>query len=354
MYSKTAWNDYFPAVNPMTTFNSQIFNSRQTTSGSYVHISNCFFNYIWSTSQGGAVYCSSVTYFLVESTSFISCETSSSSFGGAIYLSYRDAQSVLHGVCGYDCCATCSSGSNYQFAGIYVNDATSSKNYFNYSSITRCVNENTNSWMIFKLCYGKVCCPSVNISLNKCYYDLIHCYPSFNSNSAACSFSYSSFVDNIAGYYTIIYLTRTGANYEIKSCNILRNTQGTLSSQGTIATWGNLEIEDSCILENKATYIFYQGSSYTITLRNCTVDKTTNNKNFITQNTVTKSFILALKHMSTLICHSEYDSAGTLTPIVQTPSSSKKQLNLCTCNQSPLRIFILLTCVSLVLKILPQ
>jgi hypothetical protein len=354
MYSKTAWNDYFPAVKPITTLNSQTFNSRQTPSGSYVHISNCLFSSISTTATGGAVYCSSMTYFLVESTSFISCETSSSSYGGAIYFACSNAQSVLHGVCGYDCCATCSSGSNYQFAYIYVNNAASSKNYFNYSSITRCVNENTNSWWILNLYNGNLCCPSVNISLNKCYYDLIYCYPSIISNSVTCSFSYSSFADNIAGYYTLFYL-RTGANYEMKSCNILRNTQGTLGSQGTIATWGNMEIQDSCILENKATYIFYQGNTnYRTTISNCTVDSTSNNGYMTTKNTVTKSFLHALNHMSTQNCHSGYDSAGTLTPIVQTPSSSKKRLHLCTCSQSPLRIFFLLTCVSLVLKILPQ
>jgi hypothetical protein len=112
----------------------------------------------------------------------------------------------------------------------------------------------------------------------------------------------------------------------MKSCNILRNTQGTLGTEGTIATWGNLMIEDSCILENIADCIFFQGSSYTITISNCTVDSTSNNGYLTTQNTVTKSFILALNHISTQNCHSEYDSAEVLAAsIVQSPSSSKKQ-----------------------------
>jgi hypothetical protein len=122
-----------------------------------------------------------------------------------------------------------------------------------------------------------------------------------------------------------MYFHQTGAKYEMKSCNILRNTQGTLGTEGTIYANGNLVIKDSCILENTATYIFcVQSSSYTITLSNSTVDKTSNNGYLTTQNTVTKSFILALNHMSTRNCHSEYDSAGILTPNLHTPSSSKQ------------------------------
>ena len=90
-------------------------------------------------------------------------------------------------------------------------------------------------------------------------------------------------------------------------------------------------------------------SSSTIILSNCTVNKTTYNRNLVTQNTVTKSFILALNHMSTQNCNAEYDSAGYLTPNLQTPSPSKKQKLYCSCEclfyQSPLRDFFSLTCV---------
>jgi hypothetical protein len=119
-------------------------------------------------------------------------------------------------------------------------------------------------------------------------------------------------------------LGTSGAKNEIKSCNIIRNTQVTLSSGGTIYSNGNLMIEDSCILKNQANYILY-ANSITITLSKCTVDSTSKYGSVVTQNTVTKSFILALNHMSTQNCHSEYDSDGILTPIIQTPSSSNKQ-----------------------------
>ena len=65
-------------------------------------------------------------------------------------------------------------------------------------------------------------------------------------------------------------------------------------------------------------------SSSTIILSNCTVNKTTYNRNLVTQNTVTKSFILALNHISTQNCHSRYDYAGYLIPIIQTPYPLKK------------------------------
>jgi hypothetical protein len=320
MLIRTAWNDHFPEANP-TKYNSQTYTSRQTPSDANVHISNCLFKSMTSSSQGGALYCTSATYFLVDSTSFFSCKTSSSQ--GAIFFSNTDSgQSVLFKVCGYDCC----SASGYLFAEMYVKFTASYKNNVNYSSISRCVNSNANH--ILGIDRGKICCLSVNSSLNKCYeYSGISCWPLDDSNSVTCSFLYSSFADNNAADYMCICLFNSGLKKEIKSCNVLRNTQGSLGSYGTIYTNGKLNIEDSCILENAATNIFYQtSSSYTITLSNCTVDKTSNNGYLTIQNIVTKSFILALNHISTENCHSEYDSAGNLTPIIQTPSSSKKQI----------------------------
>jgi hypothetical protein len=333
LYYKTAWNDHFPAANP-TNLSSQTYTERQTPSAANVYVSNCLFKSISSTNgNGGALCCTSATYFLVESTSFFSCRTSYQE-GGAVYFSNTGSgQSVLYEVCGYDCCSTYSYNPWFQFARINVYNVASSKNHFNYSSITRCVSEESRAWYTLRLDNGNVCCPSSNISLNKCYgRNGIFCTPFYDFNSVTCSLSYSSFTDNIDVGYTCIFFYRGGANYEIKSCNILRNTQSELNAEGTIYTDGNLMIGDSCILENTATYIFYvTSSSYTITLSNCTIDKTKCNQNIITQNTVTKSFILALNHMSTRNCHSGYDSAGYLSPIIQTPSSSKKQKNYYSC-----------------------
>jgi hypothetical protein len=326
MHIRTAWNDYFTG-NP-----TLIQEARQTPSYTNVYVLNSLFRSISTTSAGGALYCSnSVTYLLVESSSFFSCNTTS--HGGAIYfVNTGSGQSAYYKVCGYDCCST---GGNYgQFSYNEVCNVVSSKNYINYSSIVRCGTEISDPHYVFCHHRGTHLYPSVNMSMNKCYSRSgIYSYPYKDSNPFACSISYSSFVDNIATGYTCIMLWMDGAKYEIKSCNILRNTQGSLDSEGTIFTYGNTNIEDCCILENKATYIFRQaGPSYTITLSNCTVDSTSNNGYMTTRNTITKSFILALNHVSTQNCHSEYDSAGTLTPIIQSPTSSRKQKVYYTCD----------------------
>jgi hypothetical protein len=323
IHPKLSWNEYFSG-SPETTLSGQ-YNSRENPSVSSVYVSNCLFNGCTSGNNGGALYCTSATSFLIESSSFFSCKTSSSQ-GGAIYFANSGAQSVLYGLCGYDCCSTyTSSTTSYQFAFIQVKNDISSKNYVNYSSIVRCVNERSSSHYTIRLCYGKNCCPSVNSSMNKFkYFSGINCYPSINSNYVACSLSYSSFSNNDAFGYICFYFD-INAQYEMKCCNILRNTQ-TSSSYGIVSTWGNLIIEDSCILENQATYIFY-ASSYTITLSNCTVDKTTITSGSLTiLKPASNSFIHGLHHISTQNCHSEYDSAGYLTAIPQLPSSSKKQI----------------------------
>jgi hypothetical protein len=317
-----SWNDCFT---PIKTLSSVEYTSRQTYSVLSVYVLNCLFNGCTSGSYGGALYCTSVTSLLIESSSFFSCKTSSQ-YGGAIYFSNSNNQCVLYGVCGYDCCSTYTSGSSYyQFAYISVNEGALSKNYVNYSSISRCVNERSGSHYTLRLEYGKICCLSVNISMNKCqYHSAIFTYPAADSNSFTCSISYSSFVDNNAFGYICIYFHRPGTNNEMKYCNILRNTQGT-ATYGIISAHTNTVIEDSCILENTATNIFYvPSSSYSITLSNCTVDKTTNNRNLIIQNTVTKSFIHGLNHISTQNCNAEYDSIGTLTAIPYVPSPTKK------------------------------
>jgi hypothetical protein len=331
---KLEWSDYFSG-NPTTTLGPGEYKTTQTYSVSNVYILNCLFNGCTSGSNGGALYCSSsVTYLLVESSSFFSCKTSGSE-GGAIYFSNTsNGQCVLHKVCGYDCYSTYTSSYSYgQFARIYVRDAASNKNYANYSSVARCVIMNSYSYIPLRLQYGKICCPSVNSSMNKCYYPTgIYYEPFVDSNTVTGSFSYSSFTDNIGTGYTCIRLYGSGVNYEIKSCNILRNSHVS-TSEGIIHSRGNTIISDSCILENIGTYIFYISSPYTITLTNCTVDKTTRKGSLIIQNTATTSFILALNHMSTRNCHSEYDSAGTLTPIIHSPSSSKKRKLYYSCDK---------------------
>jgi hypothetical protein len=342
LHYRTAWSDYFPGTSPTTPLVPKEYTSREAPSDTYVYISNCLFNKCSSTNDGGALYSTS-TYLLVEFSSFFSCKTSSGN-GGAIYFSNTNSgECVFHRICGNNC----SSGSHGQFVRVYVKNVASSKNYVNYSSISRCVNENSNTYYTLRLDNGKIYCSSNNISNNKCgYYSGMSISPFTDSNSVTCSLSYSSFTDSIAKVCNCIHLDTINAKYEMKCCNIIRNTQVSLNQYGTIRLWGNMTIEDSCILENTATYIFNPaGTSYIFTLSNCTVDKTTISAgSLIIRNTITKSFIHALNHMSTQNCHAEYDSAGTLTPIIQLSSSCNTVICKCTCkilfNQPRLRDII--------------
>jgi hypothetical protein len=328
IHTRTAWDDYF-TDNP-TLIQSKVYGERQTPSDTRVYVLNCLFKYITSSDNGGALSCASAIYLLVESSSFLSCNTSSN-HGGAIYFNNGGGQCVLHEVCGYDCCSTYTSSTSYgQFVHILVNNAATSKSNINYSSITRCVNDRPDAYSMLRLINGKVCCPSVNLSMNKCGLNSgIFCNPFKDSSSVTFSTSYSSFADNNVTVRACIHTWMTGANCEIKSCNIIRNTQNSINTAGIVYTNDNMLIEDSCILENIATYILSQGSSsYRITLSNCTVDSTSNSGCVTIQSTVTKSFIHALSHMATQNCHSEYDAVGTLTPIIQ---HSKKPRHYCTC-----------------------
>jgi hypothetical protein len=316
---KLSWSDYFTGT-PATTINSTEYSSRQTPSVSSVHVLNCLFNKCTLTSgDGGALYCStSVTYLFVESSSFFSCRTNSGQ-GGAIYFeNTNNGQSVLYGVCSNDCYST-----NYgSLAFIIIGNAASNKNYANYTSAVRGVTSSKGDSLRLK--NGNIYCPSVNSSINKCpHAAVIACFPFVDSSSVTCSLLYSTFADNNVSRFGCVWFNSGGAQYNITSCNILRNTDSS-SSYGIVFAGGNMMIKDSCILENTATYIFYAHSSYTITLSNCTTDSTSKYGNVVTQNTVTKSFILGLHHMSTENCNSEYDSAGTLTAIPYVPHSTKK------------------------------
>jgi hypothetical protein len=315
---KLSWNDYFTGT-PITILNSTEYSSTQTPSVSSVYVTNCLFNKCTLTSgHGGALSCTSVTYLFVESSSFFSCRSNSGQ-GGAIYFSNtNDGQSVLYAVCSNDCY----SASYGSLARTYINNAALNKNYANYTSAVRC---GTSSYgQTLRLESGNIYCPSINVSINKCsYISGIVCIPSIDSSYVTCSLLYSTFADNSASGHGCVWFNN-GAKNEITSCNILRNTHSS-SSYGIVLARGNLMIKDSCILGNTGTYIFYQEySSYIITLSNCTTDSTSKSGSVITQNTVIKSFILGLHHMSTQNCNSEYDSVGTLTAIPHVSHSTNK------------------------------
>jgi hypothetical protein len=350
---KFAWNDYFTG-SPETTLGPSQYTSNQTFSVSSVYFLNCLFNKCTiSSGNGGALFLiKSVTYFFVESSSFFSCKTNSGG-GGAIYFyNSNSGQSVLYAVCGYDCSST----DTGVFARITIQNSPTSKNYFNYTSITRCVDGISNSYCMVYPQYGKNYCPSVNISTNKRHRGTgIVNTPSVDSSSVTSSLLFSTFADNNASKHNCIWCNTGSANYEIKYCNIIRNTQVEFSTYGTIFARGNLTIEDSCILENNAGNTFYQEkTTCTITLSNCTIDSTTNNQNLITRNTVAKSFIHGLNHLSTQNCYSEYDSVGTLTATPYYSHLSMKIIYRTCHSQAQIRVFVSLIWLFIVTFINPN
>jgi hypothetical protein len=318
----STWSDFFEVSEP-TLNQQQLYFSTHTPSASNVYVSNCLFYSCTSRSDGGALYCTTVKCLLIESSSFISCLINSY-FGAAVYFVNRnEGQCVLHKVCGNNCSSTNTTGSSGQLVYAQVKDGVSNKNYVSYSSVSRCGNDTANSWQPVCLDYGKIHCPSINISMNRCRrYAAIHCCPFRDSSSVTCSILYSSIADNVAAEDICLNLYKSGANFEIKSCNIIRNTQVDYNSWALFFTDGFLVFKDSCIRENSARDIFWS-SSGSITLSNCTVDKTTKFGSLIIQNTVTKSFIHAFYHLSVQNCHLEYDAIGTLT------LKKEKQCNTC-------------------------
>ena len=96
------------------------------------------------------------------------------------------------------------------------------------------------------------------------------------------------------------------ASWRISSCNIIKNEQKDVNMHGIIRSDGNLEVKDSCILENIANYMFSQGSSScTITVTNCTLDDDIYSKkgsNVTITNRAKKAFQVKLNHLNTGKC----------------------------------------------------
>ena len=102
--SRTAWDHYFPETN-ITYLVSKQYTLNQTHSNTDVYVLNSLFDSIASTSNGGALSCTSVTFYLLS-------QPLSSLVTQAVYveepftLNTNSGQCVLYGVCGYDCCST--------------------------------------------------------------------------------------------------------------------------------------------------------------------------------------------------------------------------------------------------------
>ena len=236
---------------------------------------NSVFESITSSSSGGALSFSGLSQeskLFIEQSSFTECHTDGN--GGAIYFCCN-GQCVLSKVCGYKCSTT--NSADCQFDYVYTSDALTYKNEVNDSSIVYTFNSN-NAWYTLFHYYGRIIVNSVNVSRNYCYGTSgIYCYPSKSTQTSSCApsclITLSTFTNNTAHtYYICLELSKSDAYKEIRQSNVIRNTQ-TSQSYGIIYSNCNLNIISSCILENVAQYILYEGSSsYSIKVINSTTD----------------------------------------------------------------------------------
>jgi hypothetical protein len=291
--------DVFPS-----TYNTKFSESKRNLGRGNIFVSSCQFIECKSDSNGGGIYVSATndTKMLVEKSTFDNCQTTASGSGGAIHFGFS-GNCVLSEVCGYECRAS----SNNQFDYIQCTESVSYKNYVNDSTIFHSVNENSGSAVTHY--HGIVLFKGVNCSFNRCKQNAA-CVSGNTASTTkyrvTCTLSFCSFTNNNATQGKIIYLYINTGNKEIKSCNIVDNSQEDLATKGIIHIGGPCEIKDSCITGNIAKYTFYEGvSSSTITVSNCTLDadvESKKNYRVTIKNKATSSFIIPLVHLKTDKC----------------------------------------------------
>lgn len=123
------------------------------------------------------------------------------------------------------------------------------------------------------LWYGAICVSSVNSSHNYCScYTGICLILTSNYDFADYCLSFSCCVNNTASSRIIVKL-ENGGYYQMKSCNILQNSQKT-NSWGIIYAYKNINIYNSYIVENTAQYSLCVNEG-TINTYNCSIEGST-------------------------------------------------------------------------------
>jgi len=344
-FPKTTFPEFYgPGQTNIKEYTGPTYTETQNPTDQNVYVHDCVFQSCSSSSYGGALSCGSTVYkLLVEQTSFTSCKTKNSR-GGAIYFeSSTNGECILSKNCAYDCSSTISNAwSGGQCAYIQIKDDASYKNHVNVSSFTQSLIESTDARHVVDLIYGNILCPSVNITNNKCTRQIaLWCTPTMSTGSPVsetCIISFSTIINNTAsGGHSCFWLTTAGSSQRIDTCNIINNKQ-TSSEYGTITTYANLLIKDSCILgNNENNKVFYENyASCKITISNCTIDDDifTNGRYYGSVTVIkpiTNIFINALFHISTHLCDSLFDSYGTLTVKPNVPSKKTRHLLSCNC-----------------------
>ena len=265
---------------------------------------------------------------LIEETTFTTCKTSDTFGGGIFFRNSNSGECVIFHTCDFNCSSTSTNknGASGQYAFIETKNAASSKNEVNEATITGTKKESVRPEFALYLAYGNILCSSVNLTNNECYYlPALCCYPSDDTSTFTCCIIYTSIVNNTAKEGCgCIYLANEESTHLISTSNINNNKQN-ISGEGTIETYANLFINESCIIgNNEGGYVFYEVStSCNIKITNCTLDSDiiTSSERCIGSITIIDSkeysFINALSHIVTEKCDSFFDSYGTLTAAVK-------------------------------------
>jgi hypothetical protein len=299
-----------------------------SSGGAYVH--NALFQNLAGSSNGGAIYCNSVTVnVLIEETSFISCTTSG--VGGALYLIIT-GECIITKVCGSRCKTT---SQNCLFDYVSVTASYDKRNSFLHSSVCNTVE---NSYWNIRHSYGKVLFEFSNISNNQISSQtgiFTDGQNAANSNEIGFSLKYSSVTNNKAVNYICFQIYNGGSSCvkQFQSCNIINNTSPS-SSYGLINLQGKLIINDSTILGNTGRYQVYENGGPSI-ISNCTIDFTTSGvtSGVTITNSPSTSFINKISGFSTGECKSSYDSFGGLIVTSDTIECVCKKIT-CNCNNN--------------------
>jgi predicted outer membrane repeat protein len=317
MYQHSSWSNFYTNGGPSQTYGTSTNQIQLSAGGAYVY--NAVFENLYTSSSGGAIYCSSISLlFLSEMCSFINCTSTGS--GGAIYIIIT-GESILSKVCSYRCVAS----SHFQFECVEVNSDITKRNEVLDTSACYSIHKGNHN-CVFDQYYGNVKFNSVNSSQNECSDDPgITCQCS--SGEGCCIVEYCSVTNNTAKTFIIIGLFASYGK-QIRSCNVLNNKQLTVtSSYGLIYADAMVTIENTCILGNDANYQVYGPSGSVVS--NCTIDFDLSKvrTGVSITNTPGVSFINKIACFETPLCEAFYDEFGKLTvyPDIVT------NMGMCTC-----------------------
>ena len=316
--------------------------SRHVPSDANVGVCSSWFHDISAYENGGAMYCgSSISKCFIEFTTFSLCSTSQTHGGALYYLtsSVGDGDIEINKVCGYKCHASETAKSWGQFIEVDYKGNDSGQNCrFKDSSFSKSVNQfkdglGGGSYNATCLIKCSTMFNMMNISSNECFRrTAIYCQTS-TLMTTPITMEYTSMVNNTANGYSMIWLDYyPKAKYIINKCNVLKNKQKMLSTEGIIYTYALINFNDCCIPANEDDVMFYTiGNPYNyqcgIILNNCTTDAGDEHVgSFECNNKPEKDFIHPLKHIETRNCDAVYEFVGTLTPDVPTTIRKTQQM----------------------------